>query len=173
MADKPIHPSRIIPAGVPLPARPPQPGETPPWRTPSPPPTAPPPPPPAPIEVRHVHEVVLVVPEPEEKPPTLRERLWDKLVTWRMLAALLLALLPWADGNSPVGIWSRTVHQARTEAGISAAYIIASVAIAATWALDRRTGRVVPRFLFVTALLGAFGVLHWYDPIQMLTGVNR
>ncbi|MFE7273025.1 hypothetical protein [Streptomyces sp. NPDC057623] len=170
---RPITPTRIIPAAAPLPARPPQPGERPPWYPPPAPPPVAPPPPPAPIEVRHVHEVLLVVPDTEDEPPTLWERLWDKLATWRMLVALLLALLPWAGGNSPVGIWSRTVHQARTEAGISAAYIVASVAVVATWALDRSTGRFLPRFLFVTASLGAFGVLHWYDPILLLTGVTR
>ncbi|MFB6934566.1 hypothetical protein [Streptomyces chartreusis] len=173
---RPITPTRIIPAAAPLPARPPEPGEKPPWYPPpAPPPAAPPPPPPppAPVEVRHVHEVVLTVPETEDKPPSLWERLWDKLVTWRMLVALLAALLPWAGGQSPVGIWSHTVHQARTEAGVGAAYVIAGVALATAWVLDRRTGRVVPRFLLVTASLGAFGVLHWWDPFLLLTGVSR
>ena len=31
MTDQPIIPSQIIPAGAPLPARPPEPGEAPPW----------------------------------------------------------------------------------------------------------------------------------------------
>lgn len=189
MSKKPITPTRIIPAGAPLPARAPQPGEIPPWRTapapspppPPPPPVAPPapypfpdPPAPAPIEVRHVHEVLLVVPEPEqERPPRLWERLWDALVTWRMLVAILLALAPWAGGRSPVGIWAHTVHQARTEAGIAGAYVIAGVAVVATWTLDWRTGRALPRFLLVTALLGSLGVLSWWDPFQFLTGVTR
>jgi hypothetical protein len=90
-----------------------------------------------------------------------------------MVGALAAALTPWAGGNSPVGIWSRTVHQAREEASIGAAYVIAGVAVAATWALDRRTGRAVPRFLFVTASLGALGVLNWWDPFLLLTGVSR
>lgn len=176
---RPVTPTRVIPAGAPLPPRAPEPGEAPPWRTPppppvvtSPPPAVPPPPPPAEIVHRHVHEVVLVSVE-EERPPRLWERLYDALVTWRMLVALLTALVPWAGGRSPVGIWSGTVHEARTEAGILAAYIIAIAAIAATWVLDRRTGRAVPRALLVTALLGALGVLHWWDPFQFLTGVHR
>jgi hypothetical protein len=115
--------------------------------------------------------VVLVVPDPEPE-PRLWERLWERLFTWRMIAAILAALLPWAAGQSPVGLWSHTVHQARAEAGIVAAYVIAAVAVAATWALDRRTGRLVPRFLLVTSSLGAFGVLHWFDPITLLTGVH-
>ncbi|NUS78483.1 MAG: hypothetical protein HOV70_20105 [Streptomyces sp.] len=179
---RPVTPTRIIPAGAPLPARAPEPGEAPPWRTPPPPPPpappstpVPPDPEPRPVEIRHVHEVVLTWPDPDPEPE--REawwaRLWDRLGTWRMTTALLAALIPWAGGKSPVGIWSHTVHQARTEAGIGAAYVIAGVAVAATWALDRHTGRLVPRFLFVTAGLGAFGVLHWWDPILLLTGVNR
>ncbi|MFI2761374.1 hypothetical protein ACH5A3_21270 [Streptomyces echinatus] len=176
---RPVTPTRVIPAGAPLPARAPEPGEAPPWRTPPPPPPvmtppappAPPPsPPPAEVVVRHVHEVLPVV---EERPQRVWERLWDALVTWRMLAALLAALLPWAGGRSPVGIWAHTVHQARTEASIGAAYVIAGVAIAAAWGLDRHTGRAVPRFLLVTALIGALGVLDWFDALTLLTGVHR
>ncbi|MER5213685.1 hypothetical protein ABT063_24715 [Streptomyces sp. NPDC002838] len=177
---KPVTPTRIIPAGAPLPARPPQPGEAPPWRTPPPtpptPPAWPPPPPwpaaprPGPIEVRVTVDLA-PLPEPEPEPGLLA-RAWDRVCTWRMASAILAALLPWAAGQSPVGIWSHTVHQARTEAGISAAYVIAGVAVGAAWALDRHTGRWLPRFLLVTSSLGAFGVLHWYDPILLLTGVR-
>jgi hypothetical protein len=177
MADE-IVPTRIIPAGAPLPARPPEPGEAPPWRTPPPPPPVippaapwpPPPPPSGPIEVRVTVDLA-PLPEPEPEPGTW-SRLWDRLVTWRMISAILAALLPWAAGRSPVGIWSHTVHQARTEASIGAAYVIAAVALTAAWALDRRTGRWIPRFLLVTASLGALGVLHWFDPITALTGVH-
>ncbi|GGV68910.1 hypothetical protein GCM10010294_25130 [Streptomyces griseoloalbus] len=178
--DRPITPSRIIPAGAPLPARSPEPGEAPPWRMPPPPPPAPPappppwpgpPPPPGPIEVRVTLVPPVPVPEPEPE-PGLWARLWDRLATWRMAGALLAAVTPWMGGDSPVGAWSHTVHQARTEAGIEAAYVIATVAVTAAWVLDRRTGRALPRFLLVTASLGAFGVLHWWDPILLLTGVD-
>ncbi|MEV0691795.1 hypothetical protein [Streptomyces sp. NPDC050388] len=174
MPDRPITPTRVIPAGAPLPARPPEPGEAPPWRMPPPaPPAAPPPwpgPPPGPLEV-HITLVPATTPEPEPQ-PRMWERLWARLATWRMAVALLAALTPWAGGQSPVGIWSHTVHQARTEAGIGAAYVIATVAVLAAWALDRHAGRVVPRFLLVTAGLGALGVLHWWDPFLLLTGVD-
>ncbi|MYW48861.1 hypothetical protein [Streptomyces sp. SID161] len=184
--DRPITPTRIIPAGAPLPARAPEPGEAPPWRTPPPPPPVmtpptppvPPAPPPAEVVVHHVHQVLLVQPE-EERPPRLWERLWDALVTWRMLVAILAALLPWAGGRSPVGIWAHTVHQARTEAGVLAAYVIAGVAIAATWAVDHHSSppgqpsRALPRFLLVTALFGSLGVLDWFDALTLLTGVHR
>lgn len=172
---QPIIPTRVIPAGSPLPARRPEMAEAPPRLTPPPPPVFAPPPQPAPLEVRHVHEVVLVVPEPPaEQPPRLWERLWDALVTWRLVAALLAALLPWAGGRSPVGVWGHTVHQARTEAGIGAAYVIAGVAAVAAWGLDRHSnGRLIPRFLLVTTLLGGLGVLDWFDSITFLTGVTR
>ncbi|MFI5687869.1 hypothetical protein [Streptomyces sp. NPDC051636] len=180
---RPVTPTRVIPAGTPLPARLPEPGEAPPWRTPPPPPpppadSGPLPVPPAPeprtVEVRHVHEIVLTSPDPDPEPgPRLWERAWDALVTWRMIVAIIVAFLPWANGRSPVGIWGHTVHQARTEAGIGAAYVIAGVALAAAWGLDRHTGRAVPRFLLVTALVGGLGVLNWFDPILALTGVHR
>jgi len=172
---RPVTPTRVIPAGAPLPDRPPEPGEIPPWRTPPAPPPVPPPPPPAPVEVRHVHvhEVVVVTPESEAETPPLWARVWDRMVTWRMLIAVLTALTPWAEGRSPVGIWAATLRQARTEASIGAAYVIAGLALAAAWGLDRHTSRAVPRFLLVTALAGSFGVLDWYDPITALTGVLR
>lgn len=171
---RPVTPTRVFPAGVPLPARPPEPDEVPPWRTPPPPPTPPtpppPPPPPGPIEVRIAYEPLPTpVPEPEAG---LWARLWDRLVTWRMAVAILAALTPWLGGESPVSAWAHTLHQARTEAGVLAAYVIATVAVLAAWVLDRRTGRAVPRFLLVTALLGSLGVLHWWDPILLITGVH-
>lgn len=186
MPDRPITPTQIIPAGAPLPARPPEPGEAPPWRTPPPAPPAtpspwpsPPPPPPAPLEVRHVHQVVLTWEEPEPEPNPWWSRLWDRLATWRMAAAILAALTPWVYGDSPVGIWAHTVHQARTDAGVLGAYVVAGVAVTGAWALDKHSsppgqpGRVVPRFLLVTATCGALGVLSWWDPILALTGVTQ
>lgn len=179
----PIVPARIIPAGAPLPARPPEPGEAPPWRTapPPPPPVAPPssapvPADPSPQVVHVVHEVLLVVPEPEPEPAVwarVWDWLWEHLVTWRMLAAVLAALVPWLGGDSPVSLWSGTVHQLRDEAGILSAYVVAAGALTTAWSLDRRTGRVVPRFLFVTTVVGAFGVFDWWDPILALTGVHK
>jgi hypothetical protein len=134
----------------------------------------PPDPEPRTVTVRHVHEILPTSPDPDPDPgPRLWSRLWDTLVTWRMLAAILAALLPWYNGRSPVGIWGHTVHQARTEAGAGAAYVIAGVAVTAAWVLDRRTGRAVPRFLLLTALVGGLGVLDWWDPILALTGVQR
>lgn len=184
--DRPVVPTRIIPAGAPLPARPPAPNELPPWwDKPAPPPPPPPAatpvridPDPGPVEIRHTHEVKLTWadPNPEPDPPLWARAwdwLWEHLVTWRMLAAILAALLPWLNGHSPVSLWAGAVHQARTEAGVLAAYVIAAVAFTVAWVLDRRTGRALPRFLLVTACLGALGVFDWWDPILLITGVHK
>jgi hypothetical protein len=176
MPDKPVTPTRIIRAGAPLPARPPQAGDVPPWRQPPPPPPppampVPPPVPPPPAEVI-VHVVYPLPPEPELVPPWWG-RAWDWLAQWRVLTALGTALIPWMGGTSPVGAWAHTLHQARTEAGIVPGYVIAGTALAATWALDRRTGRWLPRVLYTTALVGSFGAVAWWDPIQAITGVSR
>ncbi|MGX1221986.1 hypothetical protein [Streptomyces ambofaciens] len=183
---RPVTPTRIIPAGAPLPARPPERGELPPWREKPAPPPPPPPgpapvridPAPGPVEIHHTHEVVLTWadPDPDRDPPLwarVWDWLWEHLVTWRMLAAVLAALVPWVYGDSPVSLWAGAVHQLRDEAGILAAYVVATGALTTAWFLDRRTGRVVPRFLLVTTAVGAFGVFAWWDPILVLTGVAR
>ncbi|MFD9151553.1 hypothetical protein [Streptomyces diastaticus] len=182
---RPITPTRIIPAGEPLPPRPPEPGEAPPWRSrkaspppapptpPAPRPPAPEPPPPGPIEVR---VTVDLLPVEEPDPPSRWARLVDwvcaRCTDWRLLSAVLAALAPWLGGTSPVGAWAATLHDARTEAGLPAAYLVAAVALAVAWAINRR-GRWLGRFAFTTALIGATGVLDLYDLVLLLTGVPR
>ncbi|QHC16879.1 hypothetical protein GR131_16285 [Streptomyces sp. GF20] len=177
---QPITPSQIIPAGQPLPPRPPDPND-PPWhqrKAPVPPapwapgPAAPADPPP-PIQV---YVTVDLTPGEEPPPSTRTQRavdwLWDRCTDWKLLSAVLAALAPWLNGTSPVGAWAATLHDARTEAGLPAAYLIAAVALAAAWAINRR-GRWLGRFAFTTALLGATGVLDLYDLVLLLTGVPR
>src|SRR5690606_32241444 len=110
-----VTPTRIIPAGAPLPARPPEPGEAPPWRSRRP-----------------------AVARPAALPPVL-------------------------CGLSPRGAWSSTARPAGAEAVVLAAYVLATAALAAAWALDPHTGRAIRRAVLVTAALGFFGVLHWSD----------
>ncbi|MFJ4418256.1 hypothetical protein [Streptomyces sp. NPDC088925] len=180
---KPIIPTRIIPGGAPLPGRAPRPGEVPPWRTPPPPcppatPPAPPPPPapappPAPIEVRVTVDLTPPAQVEEERPGALA-RLWARIASWRLAVAAGAALLPWLGGSSPVTAWAHTLHTAREEAGLGAAYVIAGVALGGAVLIYRHSnGRLVPTFFLVTASVGALGVLSWWDPIQALTGVTR
>ncbi|WAL93975.1 hypothetical protein [Streptomyces sp. Je 1-369] len=180
MTDKPppITPTRVIPAAAPLPARPPQPGEVPPWHTPPPPPappaaaTPPPPwwpPPPAPgtIELR-----VTYAPVPVEPEPSRWQWLWNWLRPWQSLAAAGIALLPVFDGYSLATGWGAALHDARTTASVGAAYVLAGVGIGAALLLDR-TGRLLHRALLVTSMVGALGVMDWWDPFLFLTGVSR
>ncbi|MGW9611858.1 hypothetical protein [Streptomyces diastaticus] len=97
---------------------------------------------------------------------------WARCTDWRLLSAVLAALAPWLGGTSPVGAWAATLHDARTEAGLPAAYLVAAVALAVAWAINRR-GRWLGRFAFTTALIGATGVLDLYDLVLLLTGVPR
>ncbi|WP_245876963.1 hypothetical protein [Streptomyces uncialis] len=169
MTDRPITPARIIPAGAPLPARSPEPGEVPPWREPPPPPPGPPA---APGPIVHRVQVELVFPEPDPDPPGLLSRLWDWLCDWRLLTAVTAAVVPWMAGDSPVTAWAHTLAECRTEAGTTAAYVLAISAAGGAWALDRHTGRWFPRLLLVTAVIGSTGAISLFDPITALTGVS-
>lgn len=172
MSSEPVTPIRIIPAGAPLPARPPEPGETPLWHTAPPPPSAVPAssPPPTEVVVHVIHDAA--IPPAPPPPAPLWARAWDWLARWRVITALATALVPWWAGTSPVSAWAHTLHQARTEAGTGAAYVIAGAALAAAWALDKHTNRWIPRVLLTTALIGSLGAMAWFDPITALTGVH-
>ncbi|MBW5420291.1 hypothetical protein GKQ77_01730 [Streptomyces sp. BG9H] len=180
MTDKPppITPTRIIPASAPLPDRPPQPGEVPPWRTPPPPPAPPAapmpppplfPPPPAPgvIEVRTTYVLLPVEPEPSRW-----QWLVDWLRPWQSLVAAGIALLPVSDGYSLATGWGAVLHDARSTESTGAAYALAGVALGVALLLDR-TERFLPRILLVTAVVGGLGVMDWYDPVTAVTGVTR
>ncbi|MVO84172.1 hypothetical protein GPA10_05145 [Streptomyces sp. p1417] len=173
----PIIPTRVIPSGAPLPDRPPEPGELPPWWPPPPPPAAPAPPPPPPppppshpgtIEVRITYEP----PVPVEPTPSRWQWLTDWLRPWQSLVAAGIALLPAFDGYSLATGWGAALHDARTTESIGAAYVLAGAGIGMALLLDR-TGRLLPRALLVTSMVGALGVMDWWDPFLMLTGVSR
>ncbi|MBP2583375.1 hypothetical protein J3A78_003853 [Streptomyces sp. PvR006] len=180
MADRPVTPTRIIPAGAPLPPRPPGPGDIPPWRTPPAPPAPPAaalwptPPTPGPIEV---HVTFLPAEEPPE--PSRWERLWAWLTSIakprKITVALLAALLPIPGvGYSLAGVWAYTVGQARTEVGIPWAYALTGVPLLLAARLVHRTRAL--RFLIaaVIALIGLiFGALSPFDLVTITTGVTR
>ncbi|MFE2555993.1 hypothetical protein ACFXGT_08145 [Streptomyces sp. NPDC059352] len=189
MTDLPITPTRIIPAGAPLPERPPGPGDIPPWRTApaAPPAPAPPPPPvtptampwheappPGPIEV---HVRLLPVEEPPE--PTRWEQLWTWITSiaapWKILLALLAALLPIPGvGYSLAGVWAHTVGEARTEVGAPWAYALTTVPLLLAARSLHRTRAL--RFLIgvVIAFVGLiFGALDPFDIVTITTGVTR
>ncbi|MFI8254099.1 hypothetical protein [Streptomyces filamentosus] len=192
MADRPITPTRIIPAGAPLPERPPGPDDIPPWRAPAPAPAPPappaPPPPPAaaappepppassaPIEV---HVRFLPAEEPPPKPS--RRRLFWEWITeiipaWQVAAALLAVLVPIPGvGYSLSGVWTYTVGQARTEAGAAWAYALTGVPLLLAGRAFHRTRAL--RFLIVAVIAAIgllFGALDPFDLVTITTGVTR
>ncbi|MFB7589360.1 hypothetical protein [Streptomyces sp. NPDC056169] len=186
MPDLPIVPTRIIPAGAPLPERPPGPGDIPPWRAPAAPPAPPAPPvpptvmtwheapPPGPIEV-HVH--FLPVEEPPE--PSRRERLWAWITSiaspGKISLALLAALVPIPGvGYSLAGVWAHTVGEARTEVGAPWAYALTTVPLLLGARLLHRTRALRHLIGVVIALVGLlFGALDPFDLVTITTGVTR
>lgn len=187
MTDRPITPTRIIPAGAPLPDRGPLPGEVPPWwETPAAP--APPPPPvqppavpvatpapePPPVPQIHVH---LVAPYYEEVDPTRRERLWTWVRgfgrPWQISGALLLAVLPIpGTGYSAATTWAYAISETRDTWGQGAGYALALTPL--TIALIRIShGGTLPRLLLLAiSLVGLTGAIHLYDPVTWITGVH-
>lgn len=180
---RPITPTRVLPAGAPLPARPPEPDEVPPWWA----PPAAPPPPAAPREVHaaeqpqplvvHVH---IDTPEPEPEPEPTR---WERLTArtkrigrpWQYAATLALALAPIpGSGYSAATTWHYCVSQARDGFGIGYGYALGGIPFALAVTVIARKGGNLPRLLALAiTFVGLFGAMSWYDPILFLTGVHR
>ncbi|MFB7597234.1 hypothetical protein [Streptomyces sp. NPDC056160] len=184
-----VTPTRVIPAGAPLPARAPEPGEVPPWRTPPPPPPPPPPvvPPPIPaqpgpaaqpLEVRHVHQVVLLWPDPEPEPSR-----WERFTAWlgryvrpwHAVIALAGALVPIPGTSySAATTWHYTVGLARHDFGVGWGYGFGLVPLALSAATVARRGGSPARLFFLTVtFVGSLAAFSWWDPVQALTGVPR
>ncbi|MGW1182980.1 hypothetical protein ACWD7Y_05230 [Streptomyces drozdowiczii] len=189
---RPITPTRIIPAGAPLPDRGPLPGEVPPWwerpaaappavpPTPPAPPAAPAPPPapvPAPV---HVHVTLQPGPYYDQPEPTARERLtaWVRGRfgrPWQIAGALLLTVLPVPGTHySAAATWAYATGEARAEWGALTGYALALIPLA--WACTRaaRHGATVLRLCcIVIAAAGLLGVLDPFDLVTAYTGVHR
>lgn len=182
MTDQPITPTRIIPAGAPLPARPPTPDEAPPWRAPAPPHASAPPPPPNPhpapepppaepgvIEVRVTYAPYPTAPEPD---PSWWQRLTAIAPAWQLAAVLLLALFPIPGvGHSIATVWAYTVGEAR-QFGIPHAYALALTPLLFAGRAFTRTRSLRSLFVLAVALVGLTGAVDWFDPITALTGVH-
>ncbi|MFC8945927.1 hypothetical protein [Streptomyces rochei] len=185
---RPVTPTRIIPAGAPLPARPPEPGEAPPWRTPPPPPppvvlpAAPPSdpwpatPPPGPV---HVHVTVDLAPaEPEPEPSR-----WERLTTWlgrhirpwHAVLGLSAAVIPIPGvGHSAATVWHYTVGLGRDSFGAGQGYALGLVPLLlAVTTIVRRGGTPLRLFFLAVTAIGSLASFSWYDPVQILTGVAR
>lgn len=194
-----LTPTRVIPAGQPLPTpraaseerptRPTPPGPpSPPTRTTPPAPPAGPPPgslwhgPQAygPIDIRVT--LVPALPDPE---PTRRDRLWAWLRTYatplQALTGLVLALAPiWPNGYSCAATWAATVYEARS-ISIPASYTLATGAFALTWVAlvrkrdTRREGRGssgIHVWAVTCAFVGTLSAVSPWDIVTLITGVH-
>lgn len=189
MTEPPITPTRIIPAGAPLPGRAPAPGELPPWwepppAPPAPPQAAPPTPTPEPQPDRPIQVYVTVQPgpfyEPEPLPePTLWERAGAALRRigrpWQLALALGLAAapIPHDHGYSAATTWHYVIAQTRHDHGAPWAYALGFGVLTAAAALLVRKPGLVRLWVLAVALIGALGAIAWFDPITALTGVHR
>lgn len=183
MTDKPVTPTRIIPAGEPLPA-PPMPYaphdavDLPPWRTPAPPPppaappirTTPADPDPAPLAVRLT--VDLVHPQPEPARRWNWTWLTSRIRPWSSLVAAAVVLGPWLGGHSITGGWSALLAECRDAYSIGGAYSLAGAALGLALLGERIRPGLATRAALIVALIGGTGALGWYDPITALTGVR-
>ncbi len=133
MTEAPITPTRIIPPGAPLPARPPEPPRPAPpavdwWRPPPAPPAPRPPvppphtPPSAPSQV-DVHVTLTWATEPE--PPA-----WWRRIRWGYNAGCLLCAGPLA---AP---WAWALASVRDDQGLAGAWTLATVPLAVLALLD-------------------------------------
>lgn len=186
---EPITPTRIIPAGwpVPRPGAPAAPPPPPPAAPTVPPPAAPggggwfpPPPPAAPLEVHITIDMVRPEPEPEPE-PTFRERLTGWLTerlrplwSWRGVLAMGLAVTPTTPtGYSVATTWAYTVSQAR-QFGYGWGYALGGGAVLLTGYALKLGGPTAPRmFAGTVAAIGFLGAISLYDPVLIMTGVHR
>ncbi|GHI91725.1 hypothetical protein [Streptomyces olivaceus] len=183
---RPVTPTRIIPAGAPLPERPPEHDEIPPWwQKPEPPPPAAPPPPPAridpepgPVEVRHTHEITLTWATPDPEPSR-----WERLTgwfgryvrPWHAVIGITAAVVPIPGvGYSAATVWNYTVGLGRESFGVGWGYALGLIPLLlAVTVIARHGGSPLRLFALAVTLVGALASFSWYDPIQFLTGVSR
>ena len=185
----PITPTRIIPAGVPLPARPPTPDEIPPWRTPPPPPpppvAAPPPKLPEPEAERPIQVHVTIQPGPWYEPePVPEPTRWDRAMAlvrrigkpWQLCLALTAAVFPIpgpGHGYSAAITWYAIVATTRAEHGMPLGYGLGVGALAVTAYLVAQRPGLLRLFWLAVTFVGALGAVQLFDPITAITGVPR
>lgn len=177
MKPHPIEPTQVALAGEQLPS-----AAAPPWKPPPPPPprrpawwSAPPPAgPPADAPVVH-HYVHVVLPGPVPLPPEPRfewSRLWSWLRTRHWVGAAA-ALAPVFMGQSLATGWGAQLRDARTNAGIGGAWVIALAVTTIAVTAARRRPTWYASALVTTALFGTAAMASPFDLVTFVTGVTR
>lgn len=106
------------------------------------------------------------------------ERRWDwsRLRHWpfaRPACGACLALLPVLGGQSAALAWGHVLTQARTEAGVGAAYVLAAVGlvIGAVWVHNRRSW--LAWSLLTCAFVGGLDMARLADIVTFTTGAAK
>ncbi|SEO83878.1 hypothetical protein [Actinacidiphila rubida] len=116
-------------------------------------------------------------PEPVEQQPAGEPRWdWTRLRRWplaRPVCGACLALLPFLQGQSLATSWGGILTQARTEAGVGAAWVIAAVglAIGAMWVHNRRSW--IAWTLLTSAFVGTVAMANPSDIVTFITGASQ
>jgi hypothetical protein len=114
--------------------------------------------------------------EPPQPEPEREGRdwswLWQWARPWQTFTAGAVSVLPIFNGWSPATGWALVLHDMRADS-LSAAYTTAGIALATTYLLDLKRRRWLLRLALITATIGSLGVLDWFDPITLVTGVRR
>lgn len=100
---------------------------------------------------------------------------WRRLLHWpyvRPAVGAVVALIPWFGGYSAATKWGSILSQARTEAGIGAAWVIAAVGFGtAAVIVNRRRGW--PSYgLLTCAFIGTVAMASPFDIVTFFTGVT-
>lgn len=126
-------------------------------------------------------------PEPPGPPPPSRaappaagdgERRWDlrRLLHWpyiRPAVGAVVALVPWFGGYSAATRWGAVLTQARAEAGIGAAWVIAGVGFGTAAVLVNRRRGWPSYGLLTCAFIGTVAMASPFDIVTFMTGVTQ
>jgi hypothetical protein len=101
---------------------------------------------------------------------------WRRLMHWpyaRPTVGAGVALIPWFGAYSPATWWGSVLTQARTEAGVGAAWVIAGVGLTVAAVLVNRR-RTWPAYAALTcAFIGTIAMASPFDIVQFVTGVQK
>lgn len=124
-------------------------------------------------------------PIPAAKPPAAKtERTapgeprfdWRRLTHWsyaRLTIGASATLIPLYQGQPAAGVWAHVLRQARGQAGVLPAWIIAAAGIGAAAVLVHRRRSWWAYGLLSTAFIGTVAMASPYDLITLVTGVTR
>jgi hypothetical protein len=115
-------------------------------------------------------------PGAEEKPAGERRWDWSRLRHWpyaRPACGACAALMPWYRGQSAALAWGHVLTQARAEAGVGAAYVVAAVGlgVGVLWVGRRRSWFAWA--LLTCAFVGLVDMARLSDIVTFTTGASQ